>query len=297
MARTKQTVKKQNESQRASAAKSRGRERKLASLGGVKKGRQYRVKPGTAALREIRKQQRSVDPLLKKGTFSSLVRELVESDQEWSMCDGRYSGRGMGNTSVNRWNVKALDALREGCQKFLTDTLRDANHLACMNETKNSRQACTLRPQHVEAAFRLKQPDFMEVTTGLGVAHIKAQQRINATIQRERMKKAKRDRERGVIGRSTIKSKTDKSKSKSKKSKKDKSKSKKDKKERKDTEAADKRSEAKQAPAEKPTEATSEDTSAEETAEPVAAPATAVAVEHSESDSDTENETKGADDM
>ena len=44
--------------------------------GGGKKP--HRFRPGTQALREIRKYQRSVEPLLRKGPFQKLVREVAQ---------------------------------------------------------------------------------------------------------------------------------------------------------------------------------------------------------------------------
>ena len=45
------------------------------ATGEVKK--RYRYKPGTVALREIRKYQKSVEPLLRKAPFQRLVREIT----------------------------------------------------------------------------------------------------------------------------------------------------------------------------------------------------------------------------
>jgi len=51
--------------------------RKSASaMGGVKKPHRYR--PGTVALREIRRYQKSTDLLLRKLPFSRLVREIAQ---------------------------------------------------------------------------------------------------------------------------------------------------------------------------------------------------------------------------
>ena len=47
--------------------------------GGVKKP--YRWKPGTVALREIRRYQKSIELLLRKGPFARLVREIAQDFQ------------------------------------------------------------------------------------------------------------------------------------------------------------------------------------------------------------------------
>ncbi|XP_068577526.1 histone H3-like centromeric protein A isoform X1 [Cebidichthys violaceus] len=59
--------------------------------------RKRRFRPGTRALMEIRKYQKSTDLLLRKGPFSRLVREVCQS----------FSGEAL------RWQVYALMALQE----------------------------------------------------------------------------------------------------------------------------------------------------------------------------------------
>jgi hypothetical protein len=49
---------------------------KIVSTGGLKKA--HRFRPGTVALREIRKLQRSTDLLIPKLPFQRLVRELAQ---------------------------------------------------------------------------------------------------------------------------------------------------------------------------------------------------------------------------
>jgi histone H3 len=46
-------------------------------VGGVKK--QHRYRPGTVALREIRRYQKSTDLLIRKLPFQRLVREIAET--------------------------------------------------------------------------------------------------------------------------------------------------------------------------------------------------------------------------
>eukprot|EP00341_Mesodinium_pulex_P003571 CAMPEP_0116991184 /NCGR_PEP_ID=MMETSP0467-20121206/65977_1 /TAXON_ID=283647 /ORGANISM="Mesodinium pulex, Strain SPMC105" /LENGTH=94 /DNA_ID=CAMNT_0004688199 /DNA_START=15 /DNA_END=296 /DNA_ORIENTATION=+ len=77
MARTKQTARKSTTAGKApkkhvatKAAK------KSASSGGVKKP--HRFRPGTVALREIRKYQKSTELLIRKLPFQRLVREIAQ---------------------------------------------------------------------------------------------------------------------------------------------------------------------------------------------------------------------------
>ena len=77
MARTKQTARKSTGGKcpRMMLNTRHGR-RHNVSRGGVKKPRRYR--PGTVALREIRKYQKSTDLLIRKLPFQRLVREVFQ---------------------------------------------------------------------------------------------------------------------------------------------------------------------------------------------------------------------------
>ena len=77
MARTKQTARKSTGGKaprKQLAAKSA--RKSTPSTGGTKK--KMRFRPGTVALREIRRYQKSTDLLLKKAPFQRLVRELAQ---------------------------------------------------------------------------------------------------------------------------------------------------------------------------------------------------------------------------
>jgi histone H3 len=56
-----------------------------AAAGGVKKP--HRFRPGTVALREIRKYQKSTDLLIRKLPFQRLVREIA---QDFKVGSGTY---------------------------------------------------------------------------------------------------------------------------------------------------------------------------------------------------------------
>ena len=72
MARTKQTARK---STGGKAPRKQLTTKAAREATGVKKPHRYR--PGTVALREIRRYQKSTDLLLKKAAFSRLVREIA----------------------------------------------------------------------------------------------------------------------------------------------------------------------------------------------------------------------------
>ncbi|KUJ19812.1 histone H3 [Mollisia scopiformis] len=75
--------------------------------------RKRRYKPGTRALQEIRKLQRSTDLLLLKLPFSRLVREIALTL--------RPAGAGM------RWQSQAIQALQEASEAFLVHLFEDTN--------------------------------------------------------------------------------------------------------------------------------------------------------------------------
>merc|ERR1711881_791657 len=77
MARTKQTARKSTggKAPRKQLA-SKAARKSAPSTGGVKKP--HRHKPGTVALREIRKYQKSTELLIRKLPFQRLVREIAQ---------------------------------------------------------------------------------------------------------------------------------------------------------------------------------------------------------------------------
>ncbi|MCJ1256848.1 centromeric DNA-binding histone H3-like protein cse4 [Lignoscripta atroalba] len=74
----------------------------------------HRYKPGTLALREIRRYQRSTDLLLLKLPFSRLVREIALSLVP------------IGGESL-RWQSQAIQALQESAEAFLVHLFEDTN--------------------------------------------------------------------------------------------------------------------------------------------------------------------------
>ena len=83
MARTKETLRKSGKSPRkALGSKKSSKKAKKASSGssGVKKS--FRFRPGTVALREIRRYQKGTDLLLRKAPFQRLVRELTAQHKD-----------------------------------------------------------------------------------------------------------------------------------------------------------------------------------------------------------------------
>ncbi|CAN6294843.1 unnamed protein product, partial [Urochloa humidicola] len=81
MARTKQTARKSTGGKAPRKQLATKAARKSApTTGGVKKPHRYR--PGTVALREIRKYQKSTELLIRKLPFQRLVREIAQDFKE-----------------------------------------------------------------------------------------------------------------------------------------------------------------------------------------------------------------------
>ncbi|KAI1304300.1 histone-fold-containing protein [Xylaria venustula] len=75
--------------------------------------RRRRYRPGTVALREIRRLQNNTDLLIRKLPFSRVVREIA--------LDIRPRDEGM------RWQSQAIMALQEAAEAFLVHLFEDSN--------------------------------------------------------------------------------------------------------------------------------------------------------------------------
>jgi histone H3 len=115
----------------AAATKAHIARRAPPSAGGVKKPRRYR--PGTVALREIRKYQRSTELLIRKGPFQRLVREVARDFKD----DLRFQST-------------ALAALQEASEAFLVGLFEDTN--LCAIHAKR----VTIMPKDMSLARRLR---------------------------------------------------------------------------------------------------------------------------------------------
>ena len=114
MARTKQTARKQAASGKAprKTIASKTAARKSAPIEmGIKKPHRYR--PGTVALREIRKYQKSTDLLIRKLPFQKVVREIA----------GEFK-------SDLRFQSQAVLALQEAAEAYLVGLFEDTTFAA-----------------------------------------------------------------------------------------------------------------------------------------------------------------------
>jgi len=106
--------------------------RKSAPLtNGVKKPHRYR--PGTVALREIRRFQKSTDLLIKKLPFQRLVREVAQDFKS----DLRFQG-------------SAILALQEASEAYLVSLFEDTN--LCAIHSKR----VTIMPKDIQLARRIR---------------------------------------------------------------------------------------------------------------------------------------------
>ncbi|KIK92713.1 hypothetical protein PAXRUDRAFT_13076 [Paxillus rubicundulus Ve08.2h10] len=107
-----------------------------------RKKRRYR--PGTLALREIRRYQRSTDLLLRRLPFSRVVREIALD----MMTDTNLD---MGDTGL-RWQSSAILALQEATEAFLVHLFEDAN--LCAIHAKR----VTIMQRDIQLARRIRGP-------------------------------------------------------------------------------------------------------------------------------------------
>ena len=132
MARTKQTARKCTGGKAPRKQLATKAARKSApTSGGVKKPHRYR--PGTVALREIRKYQKSTDLLVRKAPFQRLVREVAQD----FMTD-------------SRWQSTAVLALQEASEAYLVGLFEDTN--LCAIHAKR----VTIMPKDIQLAKRIR---------------------------------------------------------------------------------------------------------------------------------------------
>ncbi|RDX93374.1 hypothetical protein CR513_24384, partial [Mucuna pruriens] len=124
MARTKQTARKSTGGKAPRKQLATKAARKSApATGGVKKP--HRFRPGTVALREIRKYQKSTELLIRKLPFQRLVREIAQDFK----------------TDL-RFQSSAVSALQEAAEAYLVGLFEDTNLCAIhakRKSLKNSR--------------------------------------------------------------------------------------------------------------------------------------------------------------
>ena len=132
MARTKQTARKSTGGKAPRKQLATKTARKSAPVvGGVR--RPHRFRPGTVALREIRKYQKSTDLLVRKLPFQRLVKEIAQDFK----------------TDL-RFGSQAMYALQEAAESYLVNLFEDTN--LCAIHAKR----VTIMPKDIQLARRIR---------------------------------------------------------------------------------------------------------------------------------------------
>ena len=108
--------------------------------GGVKKPHRYR--PGTVALREIRRYQKSTNLLIRKAPFQRLVRDIY---QHITRIPDRTHLK-----SDNRWQGSSILALQEAAEAYNVGLFEDTN--LCAIHAKR----VTVMPKDIQLAQRIR---------------------------------------------------------------------------------------------------------------------------------------------
>ena len=131
MARTKQTARKSTGGKAPRKQLATKAARKSApATGGVKKP--HRFRPGTVALREIRRYQKSTELLIRKLPFQRLVREIAQDFKNL------------------RNQSSAVIALQEASEAYLVGLFEDTN--LCAIHAKR----VTIMPKDIQLARRIR---------------------------------------------------------------------------------------------------------------------------------------------
>ncbi len=142
MARCKQTARKSTGGKaprmQLSTKAARAARRNAPLVGGVKKPHRYR--PGTVALREIRKYQKSTDLLIRKAPFQRLVREVY----------GDVAHNNKHVPSDYRWQGSSILALQEASEAHHVGLFEDTNLCALHSKRK------TIQPKDIQLARRIR---------------------------------------------------------------------------------------------------------------------------------------------
>ena len=110
MARTKQTARKSTGGKAPRKQLAQKAARKSAPANGGKKQGPRRFRPGTVALREIRRYQKSTELLMRKLPFQRLVREIASESQ-----------------NDLRFQASAIAALQEATEAYMVSLFEDSN--------------------------------------------------------------------------------------------------------------------------------------------------------------------------
>nr|XP_055047665.1 histone H3-like [Misgurnus anguillicaudatus] len=154
MARTKQTARKSTGGKAPRKQLATKAARKSApATGGVKKPHRYR--PGTVALREIRRYQKSTELLIRKLPFQRLVREIASDGQSEASFGTTVSRQPSLEIAQDfktdlRFQSSAVMALQESSEAYLVGLFEDTN--LCAIHAKR----VTIMPKDIQLARRIR---------------------------------------------------------------------------------------------------------------------------------------------
>ena len=132
MARTKQTARKTTGGKAPRKQLATKADKQLPK-NGIKKP--HRFRPGTVALREIRKYQKSTELLLRKAPFARLVRELAQE---------------MGIINDVRFQEQAIVACQAAAEDYIVRLFEDTN--LCGIHAKR----VTIMPKDIQLSRRIR---------------------------------------------------------------------------------------------------------------------------------------------
>ena len=110
-----------------------GKAPRMQIYAGQKKRRPRRYRPGTVALREIRRYQRSSELLIRRMPFQRLVREIAQTHNPYL-----------------RFQSGAILALQESAEAYLVGLLEDSN--LCAIHVKR----VTIMPKDMQLAWQIR---------------------------------------------------------------------------------------------------------------------------------------------
>ncbi len=133
MARIKQTARKHASIAGKAQTKlyNRAARKTAPGMGGLKKP--HRFRPGTVAIREIRRYQKSTELLIKKLPFQRLVKEIAQNFK-----------------SDLRFQASAVIALQEATESYIVNLFQDTNLCAI-----HARRV-TIMPKDMQLAKRIR---------------------------------------------------------------------------------------------------------------------------------------------
>ena len=131
-------AKKREEERKKAAAKAAKKSGQKAPKGGVKK--RYRYRPGTVALKQIRRYQKTTELLIRKLPFQHLVREIAGDTEviRSPLC------------SKVRFQSAAIMTLQEASEAYLVGLFEDSN--LCAIHAKR----VTIMPKDIQLARRIR---------------------------------------------------------------------------------------------------------------------------------------------